>query len=60
MVHGIALKPGKPLSLAVCHGKPMVVLPGFPASAMATFHDIVAPVQRRMAGLPARAAQGSG
>jgi molybdate-binding protein len=31
-----------------------VVLPGFPTSAMFTFHDIVAPVLRRLAGLPAR------
>jgi putative molybdopterin biosynthesis protein len=54
VVHGVALKPGKPLCLAVCDGKPVVVLPGFPTSAMFTFHDIVAPVLRRMAGLPAR------
>jgi putative molybdopterin biosynthesis protein len=52
--HGVALKPGKPLCLAVCEGKPVVVLPGFPTSAMFTFHDIVAPVLRVMAGLPAR------
>ncbi len=55
VVHGVALKPGKPLGLAVCDGKPVVLLPGFPTSAMYTFHDIVAPVVRRMAGLPARA-----
>ncbi len=55
VVHGVALKPGKPLCLAVCGGKPVVVLPGFPTSAMFTFHDIVAPVLREMAGLPARA-----
>jgi putative molybdopterin biosynthesis protein len=55
VAHGVALKPGKPLCLAVCGGKPVVVLPGFPTSAMFTFHDIVAPVLRRMAGLPARA-----
>lgn len=55
VAHGVALKPGKPLCLAVCDGKPVVVLPGFPTSAMFTFHDIVAPVLRRMAGLPARA-----
>ena len=54
VAHGVALKPGKPLCLAVCDGKPVVVLPGFPTSAMFTFHDIVAPVLRRMAGLPAR------
>lgn len=55
VAHGVALKPGKPLLLAVCAGKPVVVLPGFPTSAMFTFHDIVAPELRRMAGLPARA-----
>lgn len=54
VVHGVALKPGKPLCLAVCAGKPVVVLPGFPTSAMFTFHDIVAPALRAMAGLPAR------
>jgi putative molybdopterin biosynthesis protein len=54
VAHGVALKPGKPLCLAVCGGKPVVVLPGFPTSAMFTFHDIVAPVLRRLAGLPAR------
>jgi putative molybdopterin biosynthesis protein len=54
VVHGVALKPGKPLCLAVCDGKPVVVLPGFPTSAMFTFHDIVAPILRRLAGLPER------
>ncbi len=54
VTHGVALKPGKPLCLAVCDGKPVIVLPGFPTSAMFTFHDIVAPVLRIMAGLPAR------
>ena len=54
VTHGVALKPGKPLCLAVCGGKPVVVLPGFPTSAMFTFHDIVAPVLRVMAGLPVR------
>jgi putative molybdopterin biosynthesis protein len=52
VVHGVALKPGKPLCLAVCDGKPVVVLPGFPTSAMFTFHEMVAPALRRMAGLP--------
>src|ERR1019366_2368648 len=30
IAHGVALKPGKPLCLAVCGGKPVVILPGFP------------------------------
>lgn len=55
VAHGVALKPGKPLCLAVCDGRPVVVLPGFPTSAMFTFHDIVAPVLRILAGLPERA-----
>lgn len=54
VAHGVALKPGKPLCLAVCDGKPVVILPGFPTSAMFTFHDMIVPVLRRMAGLPPR------
>ena len=51
LVHGVALKPGKPLCLAVVDGKPVVVLPGFPTSAIFTFHAFVAPVIRARAGL---------
>src|SRR5712672_2273087 len=54
IAHGVALKPGKPLCLAVCDGKPVVILPGFPTSAMFTFHDMIVPVLRRLAGLPPR------
>jgi molybdopterin molybdotransferase/putative molybdopterin biosynthesis protein len=54
IAHGVALKPGKPLCLAVCDGKPVIILPGFPTSAMFTFHDLIVPVLRRMAGLPPR------
>ncbi len=57
LVHGVALKPGKPLCLAVCDGKPVAVLPGFPTSAIFTFHTFVAPLIRARAGLPAGAAQ---
>jgi len=57
LVHGVALKPGKPLCLAVSDGKPIAVLPGFPTSAIFTFHAFVAPVIRARAGLPAEAVQ---
>jgi putative molybdopterin biosynthesis protein len=57
VVHGVALKPGKPLCLAVADGKPLVVLPGFPTSAVFTFHGFVAPLIRAMAGLPAGEAE---
>jgi putative molybdopterin biosynthesis protein len=56
VVHGVALKPGKPLCLAVAGGKPVAVLPGFPTSAIFTFHAFIAPVVRALAGLPAEAA----
>jgi molybdopterin molybdotransferase/putative molybdopterin biosynthesis protein len=57
LVHGVALKPGKPLCLAVIGDKPLVVLPGFPTSAIFTFHAFVAPVIRARAGLPPEAAR---
>ncbi len=50
VVHGVALKPGKPLCLAVTVGKPVVILPGFPTSAIFTFHEFVAPVIRLLGG----------
>ncbi|MEA2947244.1 MAG: molybdopterin molybdotransferase, partial [Alphaproteobacteria bacterium] len=56
IVHGVALKPGKPLCLAAVDEKPIVVLPGFPTSAIFTFHAFVAPVIRQKAGLPPEAA----
>jgi putative molybdopterin biosynthesis protein len=53
IVHGVALKPGKPICLAAEGDKPVVILPGFPTSAIFTFHEFVAPVIRSMAGRPA-------
>ena len=50
VAHGVALKPGKPICLAVTDGKPVVILPGFPTSAIFTFHEFVAPVIRALAG----------
>ena len=50
VAHGVALKPGKPICLAATGGKPVVVLPGFPTSAIFTFHEFVAPVLSAMAG----------
>jgi putative molybdopterin biosynthesis protein len=57
LVHGVALKPGKPLCLGVVGDKPIVVLPGFPTSAIFTFHAFVAPVIRALAGLSPEAAE---
>jgi putative molybdopterin biosynthesis protein len=61
VAHGVALKPGKPLCLAAVErpGRrpiPVAVLPGFPTSAIFTFHEFLAPVLRRLAGLRDRPA----
>ncbi len=53
VVHGVALKPGKPICLASHRRLPVVILPGFPTSAIFTFHEFVAPVIRSLAGLAA-------
>jgi putative molybdopterin biosynthesis protein len=53
VVHGVALKPGKPICLAAHGTLPVVILPGFPTSAIFTFHEFVAPVLREMSGLAA-------
>ena len=50
VVHGVALKPGKPICLAAQGRRPVVILPGFPTSAIFTFHEFVAPVIRGLGG----------
>lgn len=50
VVHGVALKPGKPICLGAVGSTPVAILPGFPTSAVFTFHEFVAPRIRAMAG----------
>lgn len=50
VVHGVALKPGKPICLAATDGKAVVILPGFPTSAIFTFHEFVVPIIQKLAG----------
>ncbi|MEX2119365.1 MAG: molybdopterin biosynthesis protein [Pirellulales bacterium] len=50
VAHGVALKPGKPICLAASRGKPVIILPGFPTSAIFTFHEFAAPVIRAFGG----------
>jgi molybdopterin molybdotransferase len=52
LVHGVDIRPGKPTVFAVCDGKPVFGLPGQPVSALNTFDLFVAPVLRRLLGLP--------
>jgi len=52
IVHGVALKPGKPLCLASLNGTPTAILPGFPTSALFTFTKFIAPILLEMSGHP--------
>ncbi|MFH1431645.1 MAG: molybdopterin biosynthesis protein [archaeon] len=50
IVHGVAMKPGKPVVLAASGKKPIFVLPGFPMSCIVTFNVFARPVLLGMAG----------
>lgn len=50
IVHGIAIKPGKPTVLALVDGKPVIGLPGNPASALVVAWRIVRPLVRLLGG----------
>ena len=54
VVHGVAIKPGKPVILAVVQGKPVIGLPGYPVSAYIGFENFVAPVLSLFTGEPPR------
>lgn len=50
IVCGVAIKPGKPVTVAVVGGKMVFSLPGHPASALLVFRLLVEPVIRGLAG----------
>jgi len=50
LVHGVAIKPGKPVILAIVKGKPVIGLPGYPVSAYINFENFVIPVLNLMNG----------
>ena len=44
VVHGVSIKPGKPVILAIVNNKPVIGLPGYPLSAYLTFNLFVKPI----------------
>jgi len=50
LVHGVAIRPGKPTILAVCDGKPVFGLPGNPVSCINIFRRFVMPTIRLLLG----------
>jgi molybdenum cofactor synthesis domain-containing protein len=55
IVHGLRVKPGKPTLLGAHGGKPIVGLPGNPASALLILEAVAAPIVAALAGAPAKA-----
>lgn len=46
----VNMKPGKPLTFATMHGKPVFALPGFPVSSLVSFELFVRPALLKMRG----------
>lgn len=53
-VHGISVKPGKPTILSIAEKKPVIGLPGHPASAMIIFSIFGKAVLERLKGIETR------
>lgn len=51
LVHGIAVKPGKPVLIGKVKGKLVLGLPGYPTSALSSFYILVVPLLHRMIGM---------
>jgi molybdopterin molybdotransferase len=50
IVHGLRVKPGKPTVFAMLDGKPVIGLPGNPASSLMILEAVAAPIFSRLAG----------
>ncbi len=53
LVHGVAIRPGKPVALGLVRDTPVIALPGYPVSAMLCCDLFVVPTLCRMLGIPA-------
>lgn len=43
LVHGVAIKPGKPVIIGEIGGRPVIGLPGYPVSALTVMRELVVP-----------------
>jgi len=51
LIHGVAIKPGKPAIIGRIADKPIIGMPGYPLSALTVLREIVTPLLHRF-GLP--------
>ncbi len=52
LVHGIGIAPGKPTIIGRAGGRPVIGLPGHPASAYVILHTLAGPLLAAMSGSP--------
>ncbi len=52
LVHGVALKPGHPVALAVVDGTPVLSLPGYPVACIVNAVQFLRPAIKRVGHLP--------
>ncbi len=50
LISGVAIKPGKPITVALVKGKPVFALPGHPTSALLTYRMFVRPTILSLSG----------
>jgi len=48
LIHGLAIRPGKPTCIAVVRGKPVIALSGFPVAALVGFEALAKPILLHM------------
>jgi putative molybdopterin biosynthesis protein len=53
-VHGVAIRPGKPVVLGVARAKPVIGLPGFPVANWRGAEEFLRPLVTEFLGLPPR------
>ncbi len=52
IVHGVNIKPGKPVLLGIVNKKPFIGIPGYPVSAYITFELFIRPIIFKIFGIP--------
>lgn len=57
VVHGVAIRPGKPVMLGFIENKPIIGIPGYPVSAALTMNLFVKPLIYQMQGIPIKPSQ---
>lgn len=51
LIHGLAIRPGKPAILGKCGNKPIIGLPGYPISGLIVLEEVVATLLRQQFAL---------